>query len=284
MNSFLSAWLCSALLCISGAACAAGDGETLLNDLHSRLNPTPVRAVLYPESADEVISIVRQAGRDKQAISISGGRHSMGGQQFGTDTLHLSMSKMNDVLAFDKDSGVITVEAGIQWPALIEYLLDTQQDDVAPWGIVKKQTGADELSIGGAVSSNVHGRGLGLRPIVQDIVALRLVTADAREIELSRTRHPELFRLVVGGYGLFGVITSVDLKLMPRIKLRRDVEILSLAAFEEKISQRIADGYLYGDLQFKTDEQAEDFLKVGVFSTYKNASIPQHPSRRSSAD
>ena len=71
---------------------------------------------------------------------------------------------------------------------------------------------------------------------------------------------------------------------MPRIKLRRDVEILSLAAFEEKISQRIADGYLYGDLQFKTDEQAEDFLKVGVFSTYKNASIPQHPSRRSSAD
>ena len=93
--------------------------------------------------------------------------------------------------------------------------------------------------------------------------------SEAREIELSRTRNPELFRLVVGGYGLFGVITSVDLKLMPRVKLRRDVEILPLADFEERISQRIADGYLYGDLQFKTDEQAEDFLQIGVFSTYR---------------
>ena len=41
----------------------------------------------------------------------------MGGQQYGTGTTHLNMSAMNDVLEFDRENGIVTVEAGIQWPA-----------------------------------------------------------------------------------------------------------------------------------------------------------------------
>ena len=48
----------------------------------------------------------------------------MGGQQYGEGTMHLSMSEMNDVLRFNRNRGIVTVEAGIQWPELIDYLIN----------------------------------------------------------------------------------------------------------------------------------------------------------------
>jgi FAD/FMN-containing dehydrogenase len=269
MNSYSFRIVLGLLLIVPGLAVQADESRTLLNDLHSRLNPTAVLAVFYPQDTNDVIALVERANNENVPLSISGSMHSMGGQQFGTDTLHLNMSKMDDVLAFDRENGVITVEAGIQWPKLIAYLVESGEGAGAAWGIVQKQTGADSLSIGGALSSNIHGRGLALQPIVQDVVALRLVTASGREIELSRDLNPKLFSLVVGGYGLFGVITSVDLQLSQRIKLRRHVDIIPLSSFAGDIGERIADGHLYGDLQFKTDEAADDFLQTGVFSTYE---------------
>jgi FAD/FMN-containing dehydrogenase len=74
---------------------------------------------------------------------------------------------------------------------------------------------------------------------------------------------------VVGGYGLFGVVTTVDLQLQRRVKLRRDVNVLPLSEVPRTFAARIRDGYLYGDFQFKTDERADDFLAVGVLSAYR---------------
>jgi len=254
-------------------------GQNVLNDLHSRLNSTTVDSIHYPTSTDEVVFLVRQTISNGKSISISGGQHSMGGQQYGTGTTHLNMSAMNDVLEFDRENGIVTVEAGIQWPELIEYLVLSQNGSRNQWGITQKQTGADRLSIGGALSSNIHGRGLLLQPMVQDVESFRIINAEGKKINVSREENAELFGLVIGGYGLFGVITEVDLRLSPRQKLKRHVEIINLSDFSAKTSQRIDDGYLYGDLQFKTDEAAEDFLTRGVYSFYKpvplDTPIPQ---------
>ncbi|HSD74122.1 MAG TPA: FAD-binding oxidoreductase [Steroidobacteraceae bacterium] len=244
-----------------------------LNDVHSRLNATVVRELVQPATLAELPPLIARAARDKLAISISGGRHAMGGQQFARDALHIDMSKLARVIKLDRQRGVVTVEAGIGWPALIEELLEMQADDPQPWSIVQKQTGADALSIGGALSANAHGRGLTWKPFVQDVLGFRLLQADGREIEVSRTQHPELFRLVVGGYGLFGIVTTVDLQLQRRMKLRRDVVVLPLSELPQTFAARIRDGYLYGDFQFKTDERADDFLTVGVLSAYQPVSL-----------
>jgi FAD/FMN-containing dehydrogenase len=231
-----------------------------------------VDSVHHPKSTYDILRLVKKAKQTGKSISISGGQHSMGGQQYGSGTMHLSMSKMNDVLRFDRNKGIITVESGIQWPELIDYLLRVQKYSKKQWGITQKQTGADRLSIGGALSSNIHGRGLTLQPMVQDVESFRLVNAQGRILNVSRTENAELFSLVIGGYGLFGVITEVELRLTPRQKIKRVVEVIDLVDFSEKTAQRIADGYLYGDLQFKTDAKAEDFLKTGVYSFYKPVS------------
>jgi FAD/FMN-containing dehydrogenase len=268
------AGICVALLL---AAChsvpAPPPAPVELNDVHSRLNATVVRELAQPTTLAELRALIERAGREDLFISISGGRHAMGGQQFARDALHIDMSKLAHVIALDRERGVVTVEAGIGWPALIERLHELQKDDPQAWSIIQKQTGADELSIGGALSANAHGRGLIWKPFVQDIKALRLLQADGSEIEVSRTSHPELFRLVVGGYGLFGIVTTVDLQLQRRMKLRRDVMVLPLSELPQAFAARIREGYLYGDFQFKTDERADDFLIAGVFSAYQPVAL-----------
>src|SRR5216684_5234660 len=182
-------------------------GSILVNDVHSQLNSTRVQAILEPRSLEEVQTIVRTARKDRKIISVAGGRHAMGGQQFGTDTLLVDIRKLSRVLNLDRKRGIIEVEAGIEWPELIDSYLTLQNDDRQSWGIAQKQTGADRLTMAGTIAANAHGRGLKMKPFVSDVESLVLVDATGTARMCSRTENPELFRLVHGGYGLFGIVT-----------------------------------------------------------------------------
>ncbi len=255
----------------------SGSG-TIVNDVHARLNETRVNRIVTPRSTQEVQEIVRQARNEGRVISIAGGRHAMGGQQFGTDTILLDTSRLNRVLAFDDKNGLLTVQAGIRWPELLEYLGRAQQGKWPQWGIRQKQTGADRLSIGGALAANAHGRGLRFKPMISDVESFTLVDGQGKVLTCRRNENRELFRLAIGGYGLFGVITDVKLRLTRRVKVQRIVQLINLTDLVPAVEKRISDGYLYGDFQFDIDPQSEQFLTRGVFSTYKpvphNTPIP----------
>jgi FAD/FMN-containing dehydrogenase len=235
----------------------------LVNDVHSRLNPTAVAQVVRPRSLAELQAAVLGVTERRTSLALCGGRHAMGGQQFCTGGTLLDTSGLAGVLSLDLDRGLVEVEAGIQWPALIDALADTR------WSIRQKQTGADDFSLGGAISANVHGRGLTLPPLVADVERLVLVGADGEPRTCSRTESPELFRLVCGGYGLFGAVYSVTLRLSPRRWLERVVELVPADDLMARFEERIAAGYLYGDFQFEIDPASTGFLRHGVFSCYR---------------
>ena len=186
----------------------------LLNDVHSGLNPTTVRDVIPVRSVQDIQRVIERAVREGRGVSVAGGRHAMGAQQFGADTVHVDTRSFNRVLNFDSGSGLVEAEAGIQWPELIEATLKLQQGAQHQWGIVQKQTGADRLSMGGCLSANIHGRGLKLKPFVGDVQSFTLVSADGRVVPCSRSQNFDLFKLAIGGYGLFGVVSSLTLRLM----------------------------------------------------------------------
>jgi FAD/FMN-containing dehydrogenase len=236
----------------------------LVNDVHSSLNPTRVAEIVAPGSIADICETIGIAAARGMPIAICGGRHAMGGQQFGDAALLLDMRHMDRVLAFDDANGLVEVEAGIQWPALIDYL----EQAGGRWSIRQKQTGADTLSLGGCLSSNVHGRGLKMQPFITDVEAFTLIDAQGVLHLCSREREPQLFALAIGGYGLFGVIASVTLRLAPRRKMRRDVTVIHLDDLLSGFDQRIKAGYEYGDFQFAIDPQSDDFLQFGVFSCY----------------
>ena len=243
--------------------------EIWVNDVHSQLNRTRVRELLTPRTREELAEIVRSASRKGLPISISGCRHSMGGQQFATDSICIDTRSLDRVVSFDQERGLIEVEAGIQWPKLIRAYLDAQGDSVKQWGIAQKQTGADTFTLGGSLSSNVHGRGLAMKPLISNIESFTLIDADGKSIRCSRNENNELFRAAIGGYGLFGLIDSVTLRLVPRQKLRRAVKIIHAGDLPKRFEERIADKFLYGDFQFLVDEKSPDFLLRGVFSCYE---------------
>jgi FAD/FMN-containing dehydrogenase len=247
---------------------AAPRGSQIVNDVHSGLNPTRVHGVAAPASLGELAGLVRRADAEDRALCVAGARHAMGAQQFATDALLVDTRNLNRVLHLDADAGTVEVESGVLWPQLIEHLNRDPANAAARWGIIQKQTGADRLSIGGALSANVHGRGLRLKPFINDVESFTMLDAAGRPLTCSRRQNPELFRLAVGGYGLFGVVYSVTLRLTRRRKLRRVVREITVDELMPAFGERIADGFLFGDFQFATDPDSPDFLRRGVFPCY----------------
>ena len=234
-----------------------------VNDVHSRLNETVVDDIVELDSLDSIRAALARARAEGKPVAICGGRHAMGGQQFCSGGLLLDTRKLNRVLSLDGHRRTIEIEAGMQWPLLLKAL---QSGSIT---FAQKQTGADDLSIGGAVSANVHGRGLTMRPFVADVESLVLVGADGAPVRCSRDERPDLFRLVVGGYGLFGVVYSVTLRLVPRRTLERVVELETADRLMDAFDERIDQGFLYGDFQFAIDPSSDDFLRRGIFSCYR---------------
>ena len=242
---------------------------TLVNDIHSQLNATWVSSVVSPRSAEELAAAIRTSSG---AICISGSRHAMGGQQFGHDATLLDIREMKNILSFDAERGIVEVESGIQWPDLIGGLIERQQGSARQWSIRQKQTGADRLTIGGCLAANVHGRGLRMKPFIDDVESFVLITPEGHAVECSRTKNPELFSLAIGGYGLFGAIATVRLRLSRRQKLQRVVEVQQIETVAGAFDRRIEEGFTYGDFQFSINDQSPDFLRSGVFSCYRPVS------------
>jgi FAD/FMN-containing dehydrogenase len=243
--------------------------EAVVNDVHSQLNATRVSRVIRPLTTSDLRRTILTARSERKSISVAGGRHSMGGQQFGTGTIFVDMTGMNRVINLDSDKGIIEVEAGIEWPQLLDSLNKSQEGRARQWGILQKQTGADRLSIGGALASNVHGRGLKFKPIIDQVESFELLDHAGQIVYCSRDENKELFGLVIGGYGLFGIVVSAKLRLWERKKVQRIVEIRDTKDIMHSFEQRISDGYLYGDFQFATASERDSFLRRGVFSCYR---------------
>lgn len=256
-----------------GVADAISSAASLvLNDAQSALNPTTVREIVHPAEPEDVVAAVRKAAAEGLGVSVSGSRHSMGGQQFGTDTVHVAMRSLSSIRELDAAAGIVDAEAGIEWSELIDGLLALQSGydgrGQPAWGIRQKQTGSDHLTLGGALASNIHGRGLRQRPIIGDVESFTLVDASGTIREIDREREPELFRLVIGGYGLFGIVTSVRLRLAPRELMRRDVSLVTVDQLLDGFESRIREGATFGDCQFSVDPTSTDFLRLGILSTY----------------
>ncbi len=240
-----------------------------VNDVQSQLNATNVHSIIVPHSEVEIREAIALAATLDVPMSVAGGRHSMGGQQFGTDTICLDMRSYNKVSAFDREQGLIEVESGLMWPELIRYLHTNQSGDGVTWAVRQKQTGIDNVSIGGSLSSNIHGRGLKFPPFISDIESFKIIDHSGETHVCSRQDNAELFSLAIGGYGLFGVVTHVTLRLVPRQAVKRMVEVIAVRNLLPRIDAALQEGFLYGDCQYSISLHGDEECHPGVFSCYK---------------
>lgn len=193
-----------------------------INDV-TRLNPVSVAREVRPSTVDEVQKVVETW---PGALSIGGGRFSMGGQIAAPDSLHLDMRALRRLVAYSPAQRVIRVQAGITWRDI--------QDLVDPHGqSVKIMQSYSNFTVGGSVSVNCHGRYLGRGALVNSVRALQLVLPDGEVVEASRERNSELFRAAAGGYGGAGIITEVELDLEDNSRIERVVKPVALSEYAD---------------------------------------------------
>src|SRR5258707_109108 len=175
---------------------------TLLDDA-SHLNSTIVAEIRSPKTVAEVIKAVKDAQSTNKKISLSGIRHSMGGQSLGLNTLHLDMTQMDSVRYNDSDQ-TVTVGPGATWRQV--------QTSLSQHGrAVRVMQDSNIFSVGGSLSVNAHGKDPKYGSLIESVNYLKMVTADGKEILCDKTQNKALFSAVIGGYGLLGIITEVNL-------------------------------------------------------------------------
>jgi len=110
------------------------EASILVNDIHSKLNATQVDRIVAIDSEAELKTALATARAEGKAVSVAGGRHAMGGQQFLSGGVLFDTRSMRRIIALDAQRGIVEAEAGIEWPDLIEGLVAMQAGQTKPWG------------------------------------------------------------------------------------------------------------------------------------------------------
>lgn len=179
--------------------------SNIINDV-GRLLPTKIAAIDRPTRIAEIQSVLEDASKRGLKVSIAGSQHSQGGHTYYPGGVVINMKDFDEVLSLSTSSKQITVDSGATWDQVQRY--------INPYGLaVKVMQSSYVFTIGGTLSANAHGRDLDLTSVVETVVSFRLMKHDGTIVNVSRTENPELFKLVIGGYGMFGIILDVTLQL-----------------------------------------------------------------------
>ncbi len=214
----------------------------------------------------EISALVRSGTK----ISISGARHSMGGHTFSEGATVIDMCTV-DSLSLDESRNILTAGAGAEWHEVIAFLNQHGRS-------VSVMQSNNDFTVGGSLSVNCHGWQNDSQPIASTVESFTIITADGAVRQCSRRRNPELFSLALGGYGLFGVITEVNLRVVPDAIYRARAEIIptrDYLATYRKLTKGGNAGMAYGRISPAPDH----FLSEAIVTVleHTDATAPKPP-------
>lgn len=239
-------------------------GGFRLNDA-SRLNPTPVAEHQIIQVNDERTLIARlrelleEAEQEKRPLAIAGARHSMGGQCIPRDGIAVTFQSAR--IEADTKNKTYRANAGVRWRDAIRAL------DPLGFSVAVMQSNHD-FSVGGTLSVNAHGWPAPFGPFCSTVRSFRMMLADGTVMECSRSKNEELFALVCGGYGLFGIVLDAEIDMVENVLLIPDHEFLRAEDFGarfEKAVRTTGTRMAYGRLSVSRG----DFLRDAILMSYR---------------
>lgn len=235
----------------------------------SCLNRTPVYGVARPGSEAEVRRALHFARSQGLAVSVSGTRHSMGGQAASPNGLVLDMRAMDRVVV-DRDSRSVRVGAGATWRDVLEA-------SHAHGLSVAAMPSIDILSVGGTLSANAHGADFRTGSLASTVRSLTLMTADGSTRVIDRASDPELFGAVIGGYGLFGVILEAELDLVPNEMYRLEQQVVAASDFPDLFWGKLAPDPKYRLMFAHLSTSPSSFMDEAIVYTYERVDEYDEP-------
>jgi glycolate oxidase len=213
--------------------------------------------VIRPKDEIEIAEILKIANEENIAvIPRGGGDCEFGGSKpIGDEGIVLDLKRLNNIIHLDQDNLVVTVEAGISWGKLNEYLCN--------FGLYTGCMGPGSgmtASIGGGISHHSVGGGGCAKygACTNQLVSLEVVLPTGEIIETGSQANkyskspfnrfgngPDLAGLFCGDNGIYGVKTKISLQVFPK------PEFAAYKTFQLSRKERLVSAKIMSEVRHK---------------------------------
>lgn len=171
---------------------------------HSLSSP----AYLYrPTHTEQIAELFASAASAGFTVGLRGSGRSYGDASLNGGQIILDIRRMNRVLDWNPESGVIKVEPGVT----IQQVWQTTLED-GWWPPVVSGTMFPTLA--GALAMNIHGKNNYVAgPIGEHVLEFTALLPNGEHVTCTPQSTPELFYGLISGIGVLGVFTAITLKL-----------------------------------------------------------------------
>lgn len=183
--------------------------------------------LVNPESTEELQELLVQAKKDGTKVMPIGAGLSQGKQflpEGGKGALVVDLSELRTI-DINSDDKTVTVGAGVTWADIQTAVNNSKL-------ALKVMQASNVFSVGGSIGTNIHGWDHHSGSLVNTVLSLELVNAQGEKQVL--TPKDDLFHQVIGGFGLYGIVTKVKFQLTDNLLLKEkgtDVSIDDYARY-----------------------------------------------------
>ncbi len=252
-----------------------GTSDSKLLDDAGELSPTLVakHIVLNAKPDDVLLSAIRTELKEAQSLGrpvvAHAARHSMGGQSLIKDGLALTLDQ--DWIEPDTAAKAYRVAAGTRWSTVIREL------DKIGFSPAVMQSNND-FGVASTYSVNAHGWPVAFSGGGTTVRSLKMLLADGNHVTCSRTENADMFSFAMGGYGMFGIITELEVDMVPNANLAPTFETMPGEAFGEAFLKKIRENpkiqMAYGRMSIAIEGFFDEALMIAYEPTADQSSMP----------
>ena len=159
--------------------------------------------VLRPRTMEELLGAFEMARSEGVRIAPRGSGCSYGDASTQTDGWVLELTRMNRVLDFDPQTGVLEAEGGLTVEGAWKHILPHGW-----WPYVV--SGTMYPTIAGAAAMNIHGKNNYCVGTFGDhILEFDVVLPSGEVVTANRDQRADLFHAAIGGFGMLGVFSRI---------------------------------------------------------------------------
>ncbi|MGI4851179.1 MAG: FAD-binding oxidoreductase [Janthinobacterium lividum] len=235
-------------------------------DDKSHLNQTQVDQIIKVPQKDHLEflkSIIKLAKLKKIPLSLKGTQHSQGGHSFFKDAWVLDLSSLNQMQMIQ--NRIIRVQTGAKWKDVLDFLNDKSLS-------VSVMQSDYDFSIGGTLSTNVHGWQVNKQPLIHTVLGFHILLADGTYHYCSREQNSDIFKAAIGGYGLLGVIIDVDLDVVENSLYHLQQWVVETSDFQHKFLTHVIQNPKAALFFARFSCDSKNFLKNIIFNVYEKES------------
>jgi FAD/FMN-containing dehydrogenase len=250
---------------------AQGPSRPLVLDDASRLNAVPIARHWRPGAVTgeawlaALRAELKAAAAEGRPVAVGAARHSMGGQALARDGVAMTLDVKPGTdgwIELDRGAGTFRAAAGARWRQVIGAL------DRAGFSPAVMQSNHD-FGVAATLSVNAHGWPVPYGPFGTTVRSCRLMLASGELVTCSAADQAELFGLVMGGYGLVGVVVDLEAAMVENTLLRPTWELMPAAELGPRMAAAVAQDRLVRMAYGRLAVDARRFLREALLVTLR---------------